>query len=76
MADGPPNCRGPLVFELTLPNERYATGFVRLLGLVDGNYRVEIYIQLLDLTRNSCEKCNYMQVPSGRNQMRIPAKDL
>ena len=28
-------------------------------GLVDGNYQVEIYIHLLDLTRNSCEKCNY-----------------
>jgi hypothetical protein len=23
---GTPNCRGPLVFELTLTNERYATG--------------------------------------------------
>jgi hypothetical protein len=22
---GPPNCRGTLVFKLTLPNERYAT---------------------------------------------------
>jgi hypothetical protein len=30
-----------------------------LKGLVDGNYRVEIYIHLLDLTRNSCEKCNF-----------------
>ena len=28
--------------------------------LVDGNYRVEIYTHLLDLTRNSCEKCNYI----------------
>jgi hypothetical protein len=28
-------------------------------GLVDGNYRVEIYIHLLDLTRNRSEKCNY-----------------
>ena len=25
MVDGGPNCRGPLVFELTLPNERYIT---------------------------------------------------
>ena len=25
MADGGANCRGPLVFELTLPNVRYAT---------------------------------------------------
>ena len=28
-------------------------------GFVDGNYRVSIYIHLLDLTRNSCEECNF-----------------
>jgi hypothetical protein len=28
MADEAPNCRGPLVFELILPNERYATGSI------------------------------------------------
>ena len=27
MADGAPNCWGSLVFELTLPNERYATAY-------------------------------------------------
>ena len=29
-----------------------------LKGLADGDYRVEIYIHLLDLTRNSCKKSN------------------
>jgi hypothetical protein len=32
--------------------QSYLMGIV----LVDGNCRVEIYIHLLDLTRNSCEK--------------------
>jgi hypothetical protein len=30
-----------------------------LKGLVDGNYPVEIYIHLLDVTRNSCENGNF-----------------
>ena len=31
-----------------------------LKGIVDaGNYRVESYTHLLDLTRNSCEKCYF-----------------
>jgi hypothetical protein len=30
-------------------------GMVWLKGTVDGNYRVEIYIHLLNLSRNSCE---------------------
>jgi hypothetical protein len=29
------------------------------MGIVDGNSRVEIYIHLLDLTRNRSEKCNF-----------------
>jgi hypothetical protein len=32
---------------------------VQLKGIVDENYRVEIYIHLLNQTRNSCEKYNY-----------------
>ena len=31
----------------------------RVLLFVDGNYRVAIYIHLLDLTRNRSEKCNF-----------------
>jgi hypothetical protein len=27
--------------------------------LVDGNNQMEMYLHLLDLTRNSCEKCNF-----------------
>jgi hypothetical protein len=29
-------------------------------GIVHGNYGVEIYLHLLDLTRNSCGKCNFL----------------
>jgi hypothetical protein len=29
------------------------------MGIVNGNCRVEIYIHLLDLTRNRSEKCNF-----------------
>jgi hypothetical protein len=32
------------------------------MDLADGNYRGEIYIHLLDLTRNSFEKCNFMSL--------------
>ena len=45
---GAPNCRGPLVFELTLTNERYATGhlvFLLLTVIIHtgsiNNYRLE-----------------------------------
>ena len=34
----------------------------QLKGLADGNYWVEIYIHVLDLTRNSLEKCNYRSI--------------
>jgi hypothetical protein len=34
------------------------------MGILHGNYRVEIYIHVLDLTRNSREKCNFRS-PAG-----------
>jgi hypothetical protein len=40
-------------------------GTKKLKGVVDGNYRVEIYRYLLDLTRNNCERMQ-LQIP-GRN---------
>jgi hypothetical protein len=38
---GAPNCRGPLVFELTQPNERYATVFIGLFGHLQGTINKE-----------------------------------
>ena len=51
-----------------------------LMSIVDGNYRVEIYIHLLD-TRNSCEKCNFRSLvrspaPESQATGSIPARDL
>ena len=36
-----------------------------LKSILDGNYRVEMYIHLVDLTRNSCEKCNFRSLKNS-----------
>ena len=37
------------------------------MGIVDGNYRVGIYIHLLHLTRsNKCEKCNFRSLEESK----------